>query len=103
MMPQLIFACVVCKEEHVEKGQQTRSPWQLSLPGGCVICRRCYDAGNDARRRESVDFINIEVQLICHTCRDTMKLDGSNEQESTFTCPVCSRTVTIRMRKGAIR
>ena len=47
--------CAVCKEEHTERGQQTRSPWQLSLPGGYVICRRCCEAGKDARRREAAE------------------------------------------------
>ena len=51
--------CLVCKEQHKAGGQQTRSPWQISIPvptsrianGAYLVCRRCCEAGKDARQR----------------------------------------------------
>jgi len=47
-----------------------------------------------------VTTIGIEIQVICHECRETMTLQGSNEQGSTFLCPICFVQVTIRLRQG---
>ncbi len=43
------------------------------------------------------------IQVICHACRGTMKLDGSNEQGSTFTCPTCLTTVTVRIAREDVQ
>ena len=45
-------------------------------------------------------MMGILIQVICDACRDTMKLDGSNEQGSTFTCPKCMATVIVRLKEN---
>lgn len=43
--------------------------------------------------------MNLQIQVICRTCRDTMVLDGTNDQGSTFTCPRCLASVVVRLEK----
>lgn len=55
---RLTLQCLVCKEAYDTGGQQTRSPWQILVPGvdntqKYVVCRRCVEAGREARRNEA--------------------------------------------------
>ena len=46
--------CTVCREDYPFTGQQTRPVWEVAGPG-YRVCRRCRDAGMQARRREQAD------------------------------------------------
>jgi hypothetical protein len=51
--PQDDPACLVCKQVYPTTGQQTRPVWGITNPSmGYMICRRCVDAGRDARKRQ---------------------------------------------------
>jgi len=46
------LACSVCREVYATTGQQTRSPWGI-WGEGFRVCRRCREAGRDARLASS--------------------------------------------------
>jgi len=55
--------CLICHVEHDEcVGQQAGPFWGLSVVtsgGPRVVCRRCVQAGRDARRRDDAEYAEL--------------------------------------------
>lgn len=77
----LTHRCLICHEEHIETGQQTRSSWQITTGAGNVICRRCCAAGKAARKLEAnpAQPVPPDLRTLIETWRN--RVAGENNGE----------------------